>query len=97
MQSCILDASCSFCDNKWSLQVWHTTKQYLISCGKHRQASPGTQGGLTVARLPVLDEVAAELALRLVAKVHRLAGLLAVQLPAQIKLPAARSRTAIST
>ena len=54
-------------------------------------------GGTGVARLPILDEVAAKLALRLFAKVYWLAGLLAVQLPAQVELPAARSRTDIGT
>ena len=41
------------------------------------------------SHLPVFDKVTAELALGLFAKVHRLARLIAVQLPAQVKLPAA--------
>ena len=41
------------------------------------------------SHLPVFDKVTAKLALGLFAKVHRLARLIAVQLPAQVKLPAA--------
>ncbi len=45
--------------------------------------------GAQNSHLPVFDKVTAELALGLFAEIHRLARLIAVQLPAQLKLPAA--------